>query len=1246
MGNAAIISAAVRVLLGLAIGLLPLAQAAADAWKAPANIEGPKFDHWRVVNQDISDAYFPNDVTGYLVTRSGDILKTENRGKDWLPKGNVPYGLRGITFVDPKTGWAIGGNGHIIHTKDGGESWQSQKSGSKNTLSAIVFRDARTGWSVGDAGTILRTGDGGKGWSAVPLGSQVPLKKDARLQALSFFDGDHGWAAGSEGTVLYTDDGGGNWSDRSVPERVELFAASFVSRTRGVVAGMAGRLFYTDDGGRNWTAITLNSEVRLLAAQFEGTDKVWVAGEAGYLFEVMFQSDGKVSWNTAPTGTLATLRKVLTTTTEVRAFGDNGVILAREPSGSWSIRAGRESGRSDYNAIAWKSEREGWIATADGITLRSQDRGLTWTAVAMPWPEHIPGRSRTLLAAAFHKERGWMVGEGGVIFSTSDGGATWSQQPSPTTGALLSIAAVSDQAAVAVGANGALIRTTDGARWAAVPVDEPGELTSVWFVDEKHGWVAGNGGVILFSEDGGASWKRQNRSSAVQLRSVFMRDAKHGWAVGSRGTVLYTEDGANWASIGATPLRSNFLGVRFVSPTLGWAVDDRGSIFVSTDGGKKWERRAVVPQGRLKSLYVQGESFGWAVGRNLVARLEWKEMPPLVEFDAVNRNDSVRIYGKVKPGPSQLTVRRLEVKTAKESRFRDIPAFNPIEVDDNGEFRFQWNPGDSGISGETIFNYQVTLGDGVYEYPQTVGAGFVYKSWLGKFEEDHPFLIWVCVLAVLALWLLLIPRVLFAVYGTLPWKAASELLGGYWAGKLGVALASLLVLPYYFRFPWMVRAWAARYAAGKAKLTDLAPDLRADYVKRPLILDAWVSRHRASARKYYDNVLDQVSRNNIYVPMPVSLDGTRLVAPAKDEFAWLAGPQSEHVVITGAGGSGKSTFAARLGSWALDGWPGKGAMIPAFIRDSTTDLQASVREILRPIVNYDPDLDDELLSALIQHKRVIVIVDSLSEWGETERKYMEGIQGKLAIGALLITSRRPLALLGARQIFVHGLDSASMIAFRQQYVGTLKVPLSREVERILDTGLIDMKARWFENSEPTCLLVRMYIDDVIANALQTPDHLPGTAADIIIRYVQRLTASEETDLVLRVAKLSASEMLSEEYLPQWIDRSTLLKKLATAFKDEPVQDALTKLVNAGIIETTSRAGTATLQFVHDPVAEFLAGIHYCEQLKSLGEPAWGEFAAKLAKVAASAPGFISAMETCLASYRISLKLPAYMRLKP
>jgi photosystem II stability/assembly factor-like uncharacterized protein len=54
------------------------------------------------------------------------------------------------------------------------------------------------------------------------------------------------------------------------------------------------------------------------------------------------------------------------------------------------------------------------------------------------------------------------------------------------------------------------------------------------------GWIAGRGGVILRSGDGGRTWIQQETRTKQNLYALFV-DKKNGWAVGANGTILQYE---------------------------------------------------------------------------------------------------------------------------------------------------------------------------------------------------------------------------------------------------------------------------------------------------------------------------------------------------------------------------------------------------------------------------------------------------------------------------------------------------------------------------------------------------------------------------------------------------------------------------------------------------------------------------------------------------------------------------------
>src|SRR3712207_5275033 len=68
----------------------------------------------------------------------------QSRGWLWqnpLPQGNALYSVR--FAADKKHGWAIGGDGVILRTEDGGYVWEEQKSTVATTLYGLFVKDKK-----------------------------------------------------------------------------------------------------------------------------------------------------------------------------------------------------------------------------------------------------------------------------------------------------------------------------------------------------------------------------------------------------------------------------------------------------------------------------------------------------------------------------------------------------------------------------------------------------------------------------------------------------------------------------------------------------------------------------------------------------------------------------------------------------------------------------------------------------------------------------------------------------------------------------------------------------------------------------------------------------------------------------------------------------------------------------------------------------------------------------------------------
>jgi photosystem II stability/assembly factor-like uncharacterized protein len=117
---------------------------------------------------DIRSLSFTDASVGYaalgLWDGRGAISRTADGGMNWSSL-LFPSELNGIAFPVSdagQVGFAVGGGGTILKTANAGSSWQSQESGTGQTLRAVSFLDFDHGYAVGDNGVILRTQTGGE----------------------------------------------------------------------------------------------------------------------------------------------------------------------------------------------------------------------------------------------------------------------------------------------------------------------------------------------------------------------------------------------------------------------------------------------------------------------------------------------------------------------------------------------------------------------------------------------------------------------------------------------------------------------------------------------------------------------------------------------------------------------------------------------------------------------------------------------------------------------------------------------------------------------------------------------------------------------------------------------------------------------------------------------------------------------------------------------------------------------------
>lgn len=174
------------------------------------------------------DVQFLDENEGWMVGEFGKIYHTADGGETWQEQQNSLLGQLGFTdalnlptffglsFADADHGIAVGLEGKIVATTDGGRQWRFVNREDDGETGAALFdteplyapyiaADGAGGWIVGAAGRVLRMRDGE--WQQASVGMPIATW----LRAVDFHDADHGWIVGGYGSILRTTDGGANW---------------------------------------------------------------------------------------------------------------------------------------------------------------------------------------------------------------------------------------------------------------------------------------------------------------------------------------------------------------------------------------------------------------------------------------------------------------------------------------------------------------------------------------------------------------------------------------------------------------------------------------------------------------------------------------------------------------------------------------------------------------------------------------------------------------------------------------------------------------------------------------------------------------------------------------------------------------------------------------------------------------------------------------------------------------------------
>jgi photosystem II stability/assembly factor-like uncharacterized protein len=916
---------------------------------------------------DFGTILHSTDGEHWTVERS---LLHSTDGKHWTADRTVRVPF--ITFhsifgtPDCQQLWIVGDAGAILHSTDR-KNWAIAPSPTKvNLFSVFGTADGRQLWASGDAGTIIHSVDNGLHWAIESLNLTLNLRSVSGTP-----EGKQLWAVGESATI------GGKIRAILHSTDTKKWSIQYSDNLGGTLNAVVS----TADGKQVWTVGT-----KLIlpghdpvcpglqcAAIFHSIDgEHWVARKSptnDVIFYSLFGTpDGKQLW---AVGEHLTQKAERSAAIFHSADGENWEIqYSSKNAVLWSV-FGTADGKNLW-AVGGSGRtvdpngREVWTAEHKGLVLHSGD-GRRWTSQS--------SGTDAVLYAGFVNLDGrqvWAVGgpapttltnngtptnndiDGATILRSTDG-ERWSKlgvaeiqdlrvpkhlgrilTPVSSLGAIFGTPNAKEL--WAVGAEGAILHSTDGQHWAVQDWEgrkEEDNLNAIFGTsDGKRLWAVGGGDqdldrstglvgrhcTILNSTDG-APWVAQSCGTDKPLYSIWgTSDGGQLWAAGEDGIILHSTDGEHWA---------------IFEPDQGFSDYTLQSIFGTADGTRLWvtgsspqwftlqantEPPSLLPtlgivfmgQRSFHAPYVESarlDSFpnGARLELNLqlpTGRKEWVDVKfePRNEFDFQhNRPAATLLPGRIKPN--------INFKTPEKQSFD----FDPSEV---------------AIGRGERAHFDVTLKHGLLE------QHFYYTATYDPFHFFHENYRWITLIGpVLFLFLcftiFLFVKPLWNLY--LYRRFRLDKIGDISIPGVGDVLK--IMLRTLAMLPW--------------------------FVKHHRTLDAWIERNRQALESVWSNDAAQMpSRDGrtpeLYVQLPIVIGnpstGPLFQQPIPDDFTQLMREHRFHLQIVGPGGAGKTTLARQIGRWALDGsirsGKDKHKLIPIWIDEELSEAK-SVSKVVR-----------------------------------------------------------------------------------------------------------------------------------------------------------------------------------------------------------------------------------------------------------------------------------------------------------
>lgn len=466
-------------------------------------------------------------------------------------------GFNSITTNDGVNITAVGNNGLVFRSSNGGGSWSSNTYGSENYMWACSYND--NVWIAGSGGKLFKT------MKVLSPLNAVQLSTSNTLNSCINVNGSIGYICGDAGIIYKTVNGGDNWTLANTGIlNVKLNSISFKDENNGIVVGANGAVYVTTNGGSNWSVQSVGTTRNLLKAKYL-SDGIVVIGEWG----TILMKTGS-SWTNVTSRTRSDIRGVTgTSLNNLRVCGGGGFIRSNNASPEF-LKFEANPMMANLVDICYYNETGFAVSSLNNAIIKTTNNGAAWelpsgTNVSYNWVQKInpgSGIGNNLCPHQANRDAMFVV-YGNKVFLSWNRGDSWSQ-----------IATIS----VGSRAHSFYVSPVDTNIWLAAMESTPAD-------------------VIVRSTNYGATWTTviaRNFSTYGQPLEMDQNNPSTYYFApdgASTGFFKSTDNGATFNNIssGTNPFTSPCdIIVEWGNSNIMFIGDDQADIHKTTNGGITW----------------------------------------------------------------------------------------------------------------------------------------------------------------------------------------------------------------------------------------------------------------------------------------------------------------------------------------------------------------------------------------------------------------------------------------------------------------------------------------------------------------------------------------------------------------------------------------------------------------------------------------------------------------------------------